>query len=588
MNHRTQTLLLSMIIIFVLGLASCYDDQIIDEMITDRPEPQELKDATLYGRVYGEFSDVILSNAEVTILNGDVVTKTQTDDSGYFLFPEVKVPRSVYISVAHDGYFVGRRRFDVISNKVNFYRIDMIQKNIFPSIDAKTGGVIIEGSTELTVPPNALVTADNNLYQGTVHAAIGYNMIGDFSGHATDGEFQALKTLGMITIQLFTDDGRSLKLAEGIKAGLKVLINHLAIDRSIDTVPLWSFDENIGLWTEASQATLSGGGDVVFGLGLLPSLGSWNFDYKVDPIDLSGQVDITYTNGSAKSNLGRTQVFIENRALGRRGGFTAPDGSYIFNNFPKDETFTLTVLNHCDELLSEKEFGPFSSDAIIDDIQINRAYEKIELAGKVQNCGDQPIEKGLVLVRPKGEEVYISQFENGAFSMTLDKNCIGNGEYIELSFMDVASGTITKEFVLTEILETDYDMGSVIICPETKEHVQFAIDGFPNEKCLLPFINLQPSTTYSHMGCGNTIISIFNFSNKGIYQADNIDIDIELESDLYTHTDPKDFLINITNFSTVSGESIDGTITGKVRKTLVGGLYGPPIPITGSFRIIND
>jgi len=183
-------------------------------------------------------------------------------------------------------------------------------------------------------------------------------MIGDLSGINFQGNLVTLRTMGMIQVELIAEDGSELNIVPQLPATLRFPIPEEVRSAALPTIPLWSYDENGGVWVEEGEAFLNGN----FYEGEVTHFSSWNVDFFMDPIEITGVVSFTVEeNTGAEGTIGGSflQIYVSSERIGRKGGWLCDDGSFRFFNFPKDEVFDLTILSRCDDILFQETFGPF-------------------------------------------------------------------------------------------------------------------------------------------------------------------------------------------------------------------------------------
>jgi hypothetical protein len=116
------------------------------------------------------------------------------------------------------------------------------------------------------LPANGVVIKSNNQsYSGSVkvYAAvidptstdIAQIVPGSFQGTDADNFRVLLKSYGMLAVDLEGNSGEKLQIAAGKTAKLKFTIPSTLRSTAPATIPLWSVDENTGLWKEEGIAT---------------------------------------------------------------------------------------------------------------------------------------------------------------------------------------------------------------------------------------------------------------------------------------------------------------------------------------------
>lgn len=182
--------------------------------------------------------------------------------------------------------------------------------------DAAEGGMIIGvHGARLTLPANALVTADGAAVTGAVQVNVTPVDInsaalaafpGRFAGVNADGTRTPIVSYGTTEFVL-TQDGAPLQLRAGARATLELPLYAASnLDASAlvpgGTLPLWSLDERSGLWINEGSGTLVASSAAPAELALraeVAHLSWWNADMGYTPFrpkprcinDVPGQYD---------------------------------------------------------------------------------------------------------------------------------------------------------------------------------------------------------------------------------------------------------------------------------------------------------
>ena len=90
----------------------------------------------------------------------------------------------------------------------------------------------------------------------------------------------------MMAVELQGASGESLNIAEGSTATLTFPIPQEILGNAPAEIPLWSFNENLGLWVEESVASLQGSNYV----GEVSHFSFWNCDAPFELVELSFQL----------------------------------------------------------------------------------------------------------------------------------------------------------------------------------------------------------------------------------------------------------------------------------------------------------
>ena len=212
----------------------------------------------------------------VTVTSGDQTV--ETDLNGMYKFDKVNVVNGrVVLKFKKNGYMT-------VVRSVPFQktlRLDVSMKGCyvesFTSSSAKTLS-LSWGDVPVTVvlPADGYVKADGTAYNGGVVAQAVYldpqdirfpeQMPGDLTAVRTDNSEVELVSYGMIAVELTDPAGNKLQLAPGKAATVTFpLPEKFKSPVRRNTVPLWSFNEDTGLWVEEGEAILNDAGTAYVG-----------------------------------------------------------------------------------------------------------------------------------------------------------------------------------------------------------------------------------------------------------------------------------------------------------------------------------
>ena len=345
------------VLAYFLITTACVKEDLTTEVTTIHSEPQQLVSTTLYGRVIDE-SDQPIVNATVAYKSGAQQVTLTTDEDGYFLLRDVlNKGKSAYLTVQHTGKFEAFRRFSVLPDKFNYTEIKMNDKTIVGQVTAANGGTLNhESGAQITLPANGIIDESGTAYNGNVEVAMAWidpsaedlsqRMVGDLSGIDAEGQVRSLGTFGMLQVELLDAGGNELNLADGAESTLVFPVPPSLQGNAPDVIPLWSYDEERGTWIQEGEAALTGGEYV----GVVSHFSSWNVDCLTDPIEISGQVLWTLSDGGT-SSPSYLSLYVCGDKFGQKGGWLSNDGEFLFYNFPKDEVFELKIYDSCSDLL---------------------------------------------------------------------------------------------------------------------------------------------------------------------------------------------------------------------------------------------
>ncbi len=234
--------------------------------------PPESKEGKLIGWV-NDTEGNALPFVEVTA-NG---TTTHTDGGGLFAFDPVAAKQNIPVAFSLTGYAPATQAVQVGSGatatmNVTLKRLD--QAKVLAN--ASAGGTVENGGNSITLPANALKTAEQKAVTGTVDIQItALNMseeLASFPGGGT-GSFELY---GVVNFEI-TQNGETIQLSADANVQIKI---KLAADTTLepgDTVPLWHFDASTGTWVQAGTGTVvEGEGGALYVEATVSMLGWWS------------------------------------------------------------------------------------------------------------------------------------------------------------------------------------------------------------------------------------------------------------------------------------------------------------------------
>jgi len=457
---------------FIITHISCADEGIIVESPrVILPEAQEIITSDLYGRVL-DLDDAPIAGAQVTLRSGIDPLLTFTDEEGYFLIRSIpNKGEAAFISVQAGGRIEAFRRFSLLPDLTNYTEIKMITRDVAGSFDAMSGGqASLSSGAQVTIAPASCTDNSGNIYDGQVDVVMTWIdptdedlaqlMIGDLSGINFQGNLVTLRTMGMIQVELIAEDGSELNIVPELPATLRFPIPEEVRSAALPTIPLWSYDENGGVWVEEGEAFLNGN----FYEGEVTHFSSWNVDFFMDPIEITGVVSFTVEeNTGAEGTIGGSflQIYVSSERIGRKGGWLCDDGSFRFFNFPKDEVFDLTILSRCDDILFQETFGPFDSDQDLGTITVNDAnIPVVRIVGNAINCDGEPVTDGFISITQNERIERFPIAEDGSFEFS-QINC-GDSE-IMLEALDLVSTQISQEQII-DSTASNIELNDLSVC----------------------------------------------------------------------------------------------------------------------------
>lgn len=599
MINKTFRLLLWLSLVGFLGLQSCVEEfDMTDESVTS-VTPKEIITTSLYGTVMDE-SDAPMINAEVELQTVEGTQTTTTNEYGQFEFFDVRVKGpSAFVKVTAPGKFDGFRRANVIKNSLNYTEIKMLDYQIVGTINANEGGSVSTTSgAEVRLPADAVVDQNGQAYNGIISVAMQWidptaddlyqRIIGDLSGIDNEGNEVVLGTFGMMTVELLDNQGNELQIAEGSDATLTWPVPSERLSDAPQTIPVWSYDENLGTWIEEEIAVQDGNTFI----GDVSHFSSWNLDWKGPNISLTGKV--TY-NGNPGSILSSFRVSVHSPLFGERGGFLNSDGFFQFFRFPANEVFDLKIRNICGDVVYQQTYGPYSQDTDLGTIDImSNSIQEVLISGVAVDCDNNPIEGAFVQLVVDSSSYYTGMTQaDGSFELLLPY--CGTTTTADVFILDPATNLVSSPQTVDITSPNPIDLGNIRVCDQAAVFFQLSVDTFNKFYTLpesYPFYFENQQTDNCFIGVEGTpnggyvqIVVDEIISGTGNYSSSVHFFSIGFRNNFatYVQNNPADLNVEVTEYSNVSGEHIGGNFTGMVSPDSTG--QGTPVNISGAFRI---
>ena len=169
--------------------------------------------------------------------------------------------------------------------------------------------VTVPGSpAQVRLPANCIVTASGGAPAGPVTvrvtpidpAADPANMPGDYRAQGTGGTLRAIESFCALDVTLKDAAGNPLNLATGQTATIRIPVATRAPSVPA-TIPLYYFDEAIGLWVQEGTATLAGTAPNRYYEGTVAHFTTWNADQDAQTVQVRGFLNGCTADSSVES-----------------------------------------------------------------------------------------------------------------------------------------------------------------------------------------------------------------------------------------------------------------------------------------------
>lgn len=459
------------------------------------------------------------------------VSNTTTDENGAFVFNQIPMNAAgTYILVKKQGFFNGSTRFFPKEGSLNYTRIKLLAKNIIGTLSSSSGGEVVgESGNKISFPPNSVITSTGEIYNGNVTVAARWIdptavnlpeiMPGDLQGVNSDYEEMALVTYGMTAIELTGTNGEELNLGNGQQAEVTFYLPPEMREDAPSEIPLWSFNEEFGLWQEEGIAVFD---DFKY-VGQVSHFSFWNCDAPFPLIYISGK--IVDENGTPLSNVTVCANFVNGNGYGACGD--TDNNGYFNGKMPASEELFFSIkLGDCSFDIGSV-YGPFTSNTNLGVINAsNPDIEIVEISGNIIDCSGNPLTNGFVKFTLGNQTTfqYLNDESEISFSMA---NC---DEATGLLVTGINMNDFQQSDPLTFPVSSSIDLGEIVACGNgLDEYFILTING---DSRTFPFIShdndaqAEPGATWILVEDTNQDFLIYGFNgNKvGVYDDDGIDI----------------------------------------------------------------
>ena len=492
-----------------------------------------------------------------------------TDIYGHFFITNKNLNRAgSFLVVEKEGYFKGSRRFFPKEEVKNRVKIQLIEKVFNQSFAANDGGTIQGGDGALVeFAPSSFSTESGAIYTGMVQVAAKWlnpslvesfdQMPGNLQGINTQITEVALATYGMIVVELEDESGNPLQLTTGKTATLTMPVPNNLLAGAPRDIPLWYFNENLGMWVEEGAASLVDGNYV----GAVSHFSFWNCDDPFLLINLDFQVETS--DGIVLDNYLVEIQISGSSTLGSTGyGYTDSDGT-IDALVPKEEVLIIKIHSECGDIILEEMVGPFGMDTSLGTLVVPASSSfNTTFSGTLLDCNNDPLINGVVVLE-EGDNRYYHYTDAADF--TFSRVTCGVSD---LTIKGINTTEVIQSNASPAMHDTNNDLGDIIVCDNLLENfISITVDG-----TTAIFLN----AAYESNGADTNIFSRDNTSNDHIAflgfdgitvgdYKDNHFMEV-IRSDIYDwDLFPDSATGQFENFEvTQYGPKIIGTFSGKV------------------------
>lgn len=586
-----------------LGLSACRENLDVFEVDEQTPNPDLIgRFEPVVNNVQASLTGFVVDENEEPVAGASVKLGTQstvTDEYGHFFFEDKTMnARGALVRIEKPGYFEGSRRFFPVAGQENRVKIELLTQNFDQSFQTNTGGkVSTEQGAEVNFEANSIQTEQGTPYQGTVQVAIQWldptslntlnQMPGDLQGVNLLNEEVALRTFGMLAVELKGASGEPLNIAKGKTATLSMPVPQQILGEAPAEIPLWSYNETYGLWVEEGKATLQGSNYV----GEVSHFSFWNCDAPFELVQLKFQLQ-----DENQQILPNYQTIIL-RSNGFAGAGYSNENGVVSGLVPQGEALTLKVLDICGEIIYSQPIGPFSTDTDLGVVTVNNSQiETTVIRGTVVGCEGETLDSTLVIAEFGGQTLY-KYTSNGNFELVL--STCANIQEVKIRAVDFKNLRESEPVLVEAGQETD--LGEISLCGQTlNNYIKVTVDGVT--KIYPAKVIVSEDSTGNSGGNGFTFIQSISQNDSTINNSYFIGIGFAGTSPGdYTEPYGDSFLEGLfdlaqnwalrgkfSNFTVTEYGTVGKPIKGVFGGQLMNGNNATPVNVTGEFSVIRE
>ncbi len=234
--------------------------------------------------------------ADVKVSIGDTVTTTDTE--GYYTLSNLTANKEVVVNFEKEGYLLGSTEINLKlfsdDNTLSPNYLEYKMRTHKYRWEHESDKALFGGSIDIDA---AYVDKNGKPYNGTMSAELtildlttveGKTLFtGSFKGINSNGDIVQFESYGFISLLLEDNNGNALEFSKDEIGTLK--FNDVPSSVNLDTIPMWYYDYDQGLWVEEGYAQLQEDGTYK---GEISRLGTWalNKPLEEDPGIYRGRI----------------------------------------------------------------------------------------------------------------------------------------------------------------------------------------------------------------------------------------------------------------------------------------------------------
>jgi hypothetical protein len=521
--------------------------------------------ARLQGNILDE-NGVPASGVVVKVGN----TTVTTDTRGYFRIQNAALDKkSAVVTAEKAGYFKAYRTFAATSG-TNQVIIKLIKKTIVGTVSATSGGsVTLSNGGKIVLPSNGVVKAsDNSAFTGTINVYASYIdptapdideiVPGSFMADDKNGGRVTLASFGMMAVVLESTSGEKLQIKSGSVATLTTPVPASRLASAPATIPMWSVNEQTGIWKEEGTATLQGNVYV----GDVKHFSFWNCDIPMSAIVLS----VTVTSNNQPLAYSRVKITRQNPTQSTYG-YTDSLGR-VSGWVPANQPLVLELIDRCNNPYYSQNIGPFNVNSSLNISVPPANLNIITVTGRLLNCSNNPVTNGYARIYFGYYTSFASTDANGNFSTTFS-SCATSPTTFDILGVDLT--TMQQAVSTVAAVSPTTNAGNITVCGTsatqflnyTVNTTNYSLGSAPSDS-LIAWTSQAGSTTYTTRIMGaqnfgsNSISFSFNSAAQvpGTYPMATLSVPGFPQATLGSSSQ-----VTITSFPTAPGQFYEGNFS---------------------------
>ncbi|MEA3434177.1 MAG: hypothetical protein U9R13_06305, partial [Campylobacterota bacterium] len=244
---------------------------------------------------------VVLANAEVSVGG----CTTTTNEQGFYTLQNIAVNERAVVNFKKEGYLLGSTHIQIKTDSSNYLEYRMHVHTNQWDYDSSNE---INGAHIMIAASVSYNDINGNTYNGINTAELIYFDItsdegkavfpGAFKGVNSNGTMVQFDSYGLISILLEDSNGNTLHLADGETATLG--FDAVSSLEKPDTLPLWYYDYDQGLWFEEGYTELQEDGSY---RGEISHLGTWSVNKPLESAPGTYRGRIVHEDGTPAKDV---------------------------------------------------------------------------------------------------------------------------------------------------------------------------------------------------------------------------------------------------------------------------------------------